>query len=262
MSDVKVAVGNIVLITYPKGKFTGKQGKVVEISDDNHKDGPIGVIFPEYYTDLFMHPDFGSIVRFEEDDLEKVDASGEQNISLELRLKILFGNMVNYYFPLEHSLIIGHTDCMHQGCVKKAVARIMVNCHGSVSDVDVCEDHFEWHGRNCDGFPYKQEHEWHTDIITEENIKSQEEMFNDIFGVGKWHEYNQLDYPLMIGFTDCSCKDCERKATGRILVNCHGYILEVDVCSDHFKWYGGNGDKFPFRDDPALTAAILGTCVD
>lgn len=41
-------------------------------------------------------------------------------------------------------------------CDKPTAARIVINNNGSVSEVDVCQDHAEWDGRRCDGLPPKQ----------------------------------------------------------------------------------------------------------
>jgi len=157
MPDLKI--NDIVTVVHPEWRFTGKQGQVVEIVEDGNEDGPIGVRFPEYYSHLFAYPDKpDTIVRFQISDLKRNTRDDPQDINLRQLGGILFGSsMWHTIYCLGKPLMIGFTDCMHEGCSEKALVRIMVNCFGTVCEADVCKEHFEYHGRNCDGFPFKKQ---------------------------------------------------------------------------------------------------------
>ena len=158
-----LAVGNIVVvdmseahpIPYPDSKYNGKQGRIVH-THSKDEEGPIGVVFPEYYN-LFYSPDPpGSVVHFQPDELKKLGRDDPQDRSVEEMCTLLFGRMWTNVWLLDKPLMIGFDECPHEGCDKTVVARIMVNNHGTVSEIDVCKKHMEYHGRNCDGFEMKQ----------------------------------------------------------------------------------------------------------
>ena len=152
-------IGNYVtVIGQDFWPFTDKQGRIAEIEYDGDSDGPIGVKFPEYYRDLWNNPFDSSdntVVRFE---INELRWDSKEIIPLKYQCDILFGrSMWHSFFSLTDPVKIGKSFCMHECYNELVVKRILVNCWGSVSEADVCADHTEWHGRNCDGFPYKKE---------------------------------------------------------------------------------------------------------
>lgn len=152
-----IKIKDIITVIHEGWRFTGKQGRVEEIVEDGNKDGPIGVSFPAYYGRILDYPyEPGNIVRFQRDDLKINDRDEPQDISRKQLYDFLFGrSMWHSEYLLDYPLMIGFTECMHKGCEKKVVARIIINCHGVISEADVCKDHMGYHGHNCDGFPYK-----------------------------------------------------------------------------------------------------------
>ncbi len=151
-----LSAGDVVTITLPDTRFTGKQGVVVNILNDGNPDGPIGVRFPEYYKFLFDFPNKpDTVIRFTEADLKKNTRDDKQDITQEQLCDVLFGKMWHSIYSLKRPLMIGFRDCTHKNCSNKVAMRIMVNCHGTVQEIDVCKNHVEYHGRNCDDFPHK-----------------------------------------------------------------------------------------------------------
>ena len=155
---MNLLVGNIVTVDNPEWRFHKKQGRVEFIRNDGNEDGPVGVRFPSYYGHLFQYPDGeDSIVRFEESDLKLTQLEDGQDIEQEKILDLLFGrNMYMVWYTNKHPLMIGFDICDHEDCEETVRFRIMVNNHGTVVEYDVCVEHTAWHGRNCDGFPYKR----------------------------------------------------------------------------------------------------------
>ncbi len=151
-------VGSIVTVVLPNTRFTGKQGRVSVIVEDGNEDGPIGLVFPGYYKHLFDFPNGpNTVVRFTVEDLRLNTRDDKQDINSEQICDVLFGRrMWSIIYSIEQPLMIGFNECMHEACKKLVAARIMVNCWGTVSEVDVCKQHIDWHGRNCDGFPFKR----------------------------------------------------------------------------------------------------------
>lgn len=152
-------VNDFVTVIHEGWVFTGKQGQIKEIVNDGNEDGPIGVAFPEYYGYLLDPSDYkpGDIVRFEEIDLKLLTRNDPQDINHEQLVNLFFNSdMWHSFLGLDMPFMIGFTRCMHEDCDKLVVMRIMVNCHGTVSEADVCPKHATYHGRNCDGFPYKK----------------------------------------------------------------------------------------------------------
>jgi hypothetical protein len=150
-----LAVDDIVTVICPDIDFTDKQGVIVEIKEDGNPEGPIGVRFPSYYEYLFNYPNSpDTVVRFLPSDLQKNTRDDGQNISDEQLCNVLFGkDMWHSINHLPTPLMIGFQACTHKDCEQVVVARAMINCHGSVYEVDVCRIHSSWHGSNCDSFP-------------------------------------------------------------------------------------------------------------
>ena len=157
---LKLKTGHIATVTLQNSRFTKNQGRVEEVGSD-HEDGPIGLSFPGYCRYLFddrSYGKIGTIVYFEESELRKNGRDDPQDIDLDQLCDILFGrSMWSCREIYDRPLMIGFTKC--EGCDKTVVARILVNNHGTVSEIDVCKDHLEYHGRNCDGFPFKKSKE-------------------------------------------------------------------------------------------------------
>lgn len=154
-----LAVGDIVTIIHPNWRFTGKQGKIVEIINDGNEEGSIGVCFPKYYQFLFDHPDnANTVLRFEVSDLQKNSRDDKQDITVAQLCDMLFGShMWHSIYVINQPLMIGFSDCMLRGCDSQAIMRIMLNCHGTVSEVDVCREHLGYHGCNADGLAFKKQ---------------------------------------------------------------------------------------------------------
>lgn len=154
----KLEVGDIATVILRDSRFYGKQGRV-DVADGGHQpDGPIGLFFPKYYSGLFDHFDKLGLIYFKRNELRKNGRGDPQDVDLRQLCDILFGkSMWSMVLQLDSPLMIGFTKCA--GCDKTVVARIMVNNHGTVSEIDVCADHSKYHGRNCDGFPLKKSEE-------------------------------------------------------------------------------------------------------
>lgn len=171
-SEQEIVVGCIVTIQldpekYFNNLYQGKQGEVMVIADDEHKDGPIGVKFPAWYEIVDPHffdnqrftntvEDNDSVIRFERNEL-RVDSGWRQpEIPDEQLCDLLFGrSMWHTRYNLKAPFIPGYRVCQYKDCSKKAFLRIIVNCWGVITEYDVCSEHAVWHGRNCDGFPAK-----------------------------------------------------------------------------------------------------------
>ena len=158
MVESKLEVGNIAVAdvskAFPDSKYNGKQCRVVHTNSED-EEGPIGVVFPAYYN-LFYPPDSpDSVVHLRARELRKLGRDDFQDRSVEQICDLLFGSMWSNMWLLDEPLMIGFTECPHEGCKDTVVARIMVNNHGTASEIDVCKKHVEYHGRNCDGFPMK-----------------------------------------------------------------------------------------------------------
>lgn len=156
--ESQIKVGNIVRVVseYVDGRFFGKQAEVIEIRDDKHEDGPLCLRFPKWYKNLFSYPDKPeTIVRFQINEVEP--CHDWDKISIKQELNLIFGTMWYYYRSKKHPFTLGYSDCDYDGCSDRALIRGYVNCHGTVSIVDLCKKHLEWHGRNCDTFPHKKD---------------------------------------------------------------------------------------------------------
>lgn len=150
-------VDDVVTITNPKcPDFFEKQGVIVEIQDDGNKDGSIGVQFPPWKKYLFQYPDGpDTIVRFEKSDLRK-----DERLILpdhEQTAELLFRGLAVWEvrWP-KMPLVPGRTECMHEGCEKKAWFEAWVNIWGVVHIFYVCGDHASYHGKATEDFPEKE----------------------------------------------------------------------------------------------------------
>ena len=70
--------------------------------------------------------------------------------------EMLFGKTYMFVGPLGYPF---STDaiCMHNECDSKSSRRIMVNCLGSVHELDVCDEHSSYHGKLIEDFPFSAE---------------------------------------------------------------------------------------------------------
>lgn len=154
VTNTVLVVGNIVTVVHPDWIFTDKQGVVVEIvENDGNKDGPIGVQFPTWYGRLFDYPDNPTtVIRFEAEDLQLNESF--RKIPLDDFLKRLFGKM-GVWSSWEPTLPLmpGDSDCMYEGCAKKAYFEAWVNVWGAARKFYFCGEHACYHGRCSDDFP-------------------------------------------------------------------------------------------------------------
>jgi hypothetical protein len=172
----KLTVGAIVTVIHQGWRFTGKQGRVVEIIEDGNEDGPVGVIFPNYYGRLLDYPyKPGDAMRFQEADLKEITRGDLQDITMEQICDILFGRMWHNVSTIQQPLMVGFGLCMHVDCEKLVMARILVNCHGSVAEFDVCNDHMHYHGRNNDGFPCRKDMDVAYGVNVDKLVKAMQE---------------------------------------------------------------------------------------
>lgn len=166
MATPKLKVGNIAVAdvskAYPDSQYNGKQCRVVH-TNSKSKEGPIGVVFPAYYNLFYPHESPDMVIHFRIRELRKLGRDDPQDRSVEEMCTLLFGRMWTNVWVRDKPLMVGFDECPHEGCDKTVVARIMVNNHGTVSEIDVCKEHVEYHGRNCDGFPMKVP-SWQIDV--------------------------------------------------------------------------------------------------
>jgi len=151
----EIEVGNIITVIHKDWAFTGKQGVVVEIEEDDNPDGPIGVKFPSWYWKNFelSYPfEAENIIRFERENLKK---EKEFNLTQEDFMKLSIGKEFWESRIPKMPLVPGDTDCMHEGCKKKAFFEIWVNIWGIVYAFHVCGEHAHYHGKRIEEFPVK-----------------------------------------------------------------------------------------------------------
>lgn len=144
-------VGTIVTIAL-KGYFLkGEQGKITKISGAEKT--RFHVKFPNHSPCAFSRSRcYGQRGVFKKSSLqENTDWS-----SLNKARKI-FGTRGWHATCFLKTPLKTNELCMHKECTKKRVRRIIWNCWGTITDVDVCEDHaVEFNGVCADDFPYRK----------------------------------------------------------------------------------------------------------
>lgn len=147
-SMMTIRIGDIVTVIF-ECLFTGNQGVVVEIVDDDDEDGPIGVRFgSEYRESLGILWEEQNVTRFLETDLRV-----ESSWSTATLAKRLYRSCHHTVYELKYPFVLG-CDCMIRGCPHKASMRGVVNIWGTVCPLDLCEDHTEeYHGKLGESLP-------------------------------------------------------------------------------------------------------------
>lgn len=129
--------------------FYGKNGTVKEVLEN----GKVIVHFHKEFSYIFgSEYDEGKTTHeFDSEDLEKFNLDEFPKTKIER----IFKNLWHHLFRIPYNFSPENL-CMHKDCEKNATKRILFNCHGSVSEYDVCEKHTEFDGRCADSFPYKK----------------------------------------------------------------------------------------------------------
>lgn len=143
---------NIVTVMLKDSSLYDKQGKVVEISDDNDEDGNIGVKFGLDGEELlgFCGTEKEKIIRFCEHDLRVDD-----DWTIESKVYKLFGKMWHTLYIPKKSLE-ANTDCAKKDCKNKASSKSMINIWGSVYEVYLCKScRKSYHGKGMDDFSFR-----------------------------------------------------------------------------------------------------------
>lgn len=143
---------NIVTVVLEDSSLYGKQGKVVEIANDNDEDGNIGVKFGLDGEELlgFCATEEEKIVRFYEHEL-KVD----DDWTVESKAYQLFGKM-GHTLHIPKKPLDANTDCRNKNCKNKASSKSMINIWGSVYEVYLCKTcHKIYHGKCMDDFSFR-----------------------------------------------------------------------------------------------------------
>jgi hypothetical protein len=149
---MELAVGNIVRIVGDDLWLNGKQGEIVEI--DHRKEIPYSVKFGKSCRHLFDYPrPENLIVDFTATELQK-----EDRWDLKILADDLYGTMWHSAASLSKPFDPS-TECMHEdhtASAPKATARILVNCWGTVYELDVCEEHKFLHGLCGETLPIRR----------------------------------------------------------------------------------------------------------
>jgi hypothetical protein len=137
------------IVTVLSGAFEGAQGKIVGI----RKGGIIRVLISKAHEYMlgFCSSDREKIIRFTEKELRQ-----DSDWTSEVKAIQLFGKKMFHSLRLLPKPFNPETECMCEGCSKKATSRIMVNLWGLIYEFDVCdEDRKKYHGKGMDCFPAK-----------------------------------------------------------------------------------------------------------
>ena len=139
---MELAVGNIVRVVAEDFVLHGKQGEIVDV--DHAKELPYSVKFGQSCKHLFDYPRPRKLIgEFAATELQK-----EDRWDLEILAKDLYGTMFHSLAALKNPFDPAN-DCIHEDHMSsppKATVRIIVNCWGTVYEMDVCEEHKNLHG--------------------------------------------------------------------------------------------------------------------
>jgi hypothetical protein len=147
---MSLSVGDIVAVTLKDCSYYNQQGQVVEIVDDGHPDGRIGVKFGEWCESLAFYESH-AVVRFEESELRQ-----DADWSLKVKVFQCYGTYVwHSLYVLPHSFDLTKT-CKAEGCQNLNVRRCLINIWGNVYEIDLCETCAQaYHGKIGESFPQK-----------------------------------------------------------------------------------------------------------
>lgn len=165
-------LGQLVEIKF-EGTFFGLIGEVKKYKRDADGD-VIGVKILDCYkrlavvTDRFLNLRYylkdrklrmaegdSLLIFFAPQDLVAVKSLPDLSLSIEEKMKILFGSMY-HSANIKSPFFPGIFTCEHEECKKLATLEIFVNICGTVQNWFVCPDHAFYHGRSCEDFPCKQ----------------------------------------------------------------------------------------------------------
>ncbi len=85
---------------------------------------------------------------------EEIAAGIPPEMSVAQQAKTLFGESWRVNRP-ETFFVPNETICVHKSCRLRAAFQILVNCWGSIYQMDVCRNHASLHGARMDEVPYK-----------------------------------------------------------------------------------------------------------
>ena len=144
---------DIVTVKDLESNLCDKQGRVVQIKCDGHKDGPYLVKFGRSCKFLFGHrPPKDGIIRFNENELRR-----DEKWDISTWADNLYGNRWHHVCTLKNPWSTNN-ECMHKDHeVKsvKATRRILINCWGSVHEIDACDKHTNLHGMCGENLPFR-----------------------------------------------------------------------------------------------------------
>ncbi len=155
--EMTIQEGDIVTVILQDSDYSGRQGRVIGVSDDKDEP-PITVDFSRTDDRSFLTFEPKRYhVRFQESDLQKNEVWRP-----EVRVYQLFGRPGRMWHTLRvlKDLFGPESVCHHRDCGEKVASRCMVNIHGIVYEVDLCESHQkQFHGKNIDSFPWRKKEE-------------------------------------------------------------------------------------------------------
>lgn len=151
---MSLEIGNIVTVVDEELLLYDKQGEVVDIKNDGHEDGPYCVKFGASCDHLLTGPrPRNRIVRFSEKELRK-----DERWEIKTWADNLYGDMWHSAYNLPDPWT-AENECMHeehgQTSVKSTV-RILVNCWGTVYEMDMCDAHRDLHGKCGEILPIRK----------------------------------------------------------------------------------------------------------
>lgn len=125
---------------------------VSKIYTDNNSGDNIGLTFgseASYIFGAFFKAD--GITRFKENEFEIID-----EIPVEIKCERIYGNTYHHIYQLKKKLN-KDSPCMHEKCSGKSEKRALVNIHGVVYEIDLCNHHHkEWDGNLAEDFPFRE----------------------------------------------------------------------------------------------------------
>ena len=151
-TNEKLAPGDDVFVRGDEDTiFYGKNGTVKEIL----KNGKVIVRFHKEFSYIFgsIYENKRNTQEFNSKDLEKFNL----NERPEIKVERLFPNFYHHLYGIPYKFSPKNL-CMNQDCSEKATKRILYNCHGTVCEYDVCEEHNK-DGYCGDGFPMSRDYD-------------------------------------------------------------------------------------------------------